>query len=119
MRTTSHLRRTFKAGRRQLRGLADARRDVDTEADLLIAIGLGVGPATGALVDHERDRLGHYELITATDHHDADGDQLAVTASGRRIVLPAEALGVDLRHARIGQRLHSVQVDGRVLSAWM
>jgi 2-phospho-L-lactate/phosphoenolpyruvate guanylyltransferase len=99
--------------------IADARRDVDTEADLLIAIGLGVGPATGALVDHERDRLGHYELITATDHHDADGDQLAVTASGRRIVLPAEALGVDLRHARIGQRLHSVQAGGRVLSAWL
>jgi 2-phospho-L-lactate guanylyltransferase len=99
--------------------LADARRDVDTEADLLVAIGLGVGPATGALVDHERDRLGQYELITATDHHTADGDQLAVTASGRRIVLPAEALGVDLHHARTGQRLHSVQAAGRVLSAWI
>jgi 2-phospho-L-lactate/phosphoenolpyruvate guanylyltransferase len=99
--------------------LADARRDVDTEADLLVAIGLGVGPATSALVDHERDRLGHYELITATDHHNAEGDQLAVTSSGRRIVLPVEALGVDLRHARTGQRLHSVQAGGRVLSAWI
>ena len=59
------------------------------------------------------------ELITATQWHNADGDQLAVTASGRRIVLPAEALGADLRHAQLGQRLHSVEADGRVLSAWL
>jgi 2-phospho-L-lactate/phosphoenolpyruvate guanylyltransferase len=99
--------------------IADAHRDVDTEADLAAAIGLGVGRETDALVDHEHDRLGNYELITATDRRNADGDQLAVTASGRRIVLPAEALGVELRHARIGQRLHSVQAGGRVLSAWI
>jgi 2-phospho-L-lactate/phosphoenolpyruvate guanylyltransferase len=99
--------------------IADARRDVDTEADLAVAVGLGVGPATDALVDHETGRLGRYELITATDRHNNDGDQLAVTASGRRIVLPAGALGAELRHARIGQRLHSVEANGRVLSAWL
>jgi 2-phospho-L-lactate/phosphoenolpyruvate guanylyltransferase len=99
--------------------VADARRDVDTEADLAAAIGLGVGPATRALVDHETDRLGRYELITATQWHNADGDQLAVTAAGSRIALPAEALGDELRHARLGQRLHSVEADGRVLSAWL
>jgi 2-phospho-L-lactate/phosphoenolpyruvate guanylyltransferase len=99
--------------------IADARRDVDTEADLAVAIGLGVGQATGALVDHGTGRLGHYELITATQWRTAEGEQLAVTASGRRIALPAVALSHELRYARVGQRLHSVEAEGRVLSAWL
>jgi 2-phospho-L-lactate guanylyltransferase len=99
--------------------IVDARRDVDTEADLVAAIGLGVGPATSALIDHEKGRLGRYELITATEWRDADGEPLAVTATGRRIAFPAEALRGELRGARLGQRLHAVQADGRVLSAWL
>ena len=99
--------------------IADARRDVDTEADLAVAIGLGVGQATGALVDHGTGHLGHYELITATQWRTAEGEQLAVTASGRRIALPAAALSHELRYARVGQRLHSVEAEGRVLSAWL
>jgi 2-phospho-L-lactate/phosphoenolpyruvate guanylyltransferase len=99
--------------------IADARRDVDTEADLAVAIGLGVGQATGALVDHGTGRLGHYELITATQWRTAEGEQLAVTASGRRIALPTAALSHELRYARVGQRLHSVEAEGRVLSAWL
>ena len=94
--------------------IADARRDVDTEADLAVAIGMGVGPATSTLVDHERDRLGRYELITATQWRNADGEQLAVTASGRRIVLPAKALGARASACPTGQRLHSVEAAGRV-----
>ena len=99
--------------------VADARRDVDTEADLAVAVGLGVGAATGALVDHGTGQLGHYELITATQWRTADGDQLAVTSAGRRIALPAKALGAELRHVRVGQRLHSVAAEGHVLSAWL
>jgi 2-phospho-L-lactate guanylyltransferase len=99
--------------------VADARRDVDTEADLAAAIGLGVGPATSALIDHERGGLGHYQLITATQWRNAAGHQLAVTATGRRIALPANALSGELRHARLGQRLHAVEADDRVLSAWL
>lgn len=99
--------------------VADARRDVDTEADLAAAIGLGVGPATSALIDHERGRLGCYQLITATQWRNAEGHQLAVTATGRRIALPAKALGGELRYARLGQRLHAVEADDRVLSAWL
>jgi 2-phospho-L-lactate/phosphoenolpyruvate guanylyltransferase len=99
--------------------VADARRDVDTEADLVAAIGLGMGPETTALIDHEKGRLGRYELITTTDWHNADGEALAVTATGRRIALPAEALRGELRHTRLGQRLHAVQADDRVLSAWL
>jgi 2-phospho-L-lactate/phosphoenolpyruvate guanylyltransferase len=99
--------------------VADARCDVDTEADLAAAIELGVGPATSALIDHERGRLGRYLLITATQWSNADGDQLAVTASGTRIALPADALRGELRHAQLGQRLHAVEADGRVLSVWL
>jgi hypothetical protein len=84
-----------------------------------VAIGLGVGQATGALVDHGTGRLGHYELITATQWRTAEGEQLAVTASGRRIALPTAALSHELRYARVGQRLHSVEAEGRVLSAWL
>jgi 2-phospho-L-lactate/phosphoenolpyruvate guanylyltransferase len=99
--------------------IADARRDVDTEADLAAAIDLGVGPATNALIDHGRGSLGRYQLITATEWRNADGEPLAVTAEGRRIMLPAVALAGELRHARLGQRLHAVEADGRVLSAWL
>jgi len=99
--------------------IADARRDVDTEADLATAIALGVGSATDALIDHGRRRLGRYELITATHWRNADGELLAVTATGRRIALPAEALRDELRHLRLGQRLHAVEADGRVLSGWL
>jgi 2-phospho-L-lactate/phosphoenolpyruvate guanylyltransferase len=99
--------------------IVDARRDVDTEADLAAAIGLGVGPATSTLIDHGNGRLGRYELITATEWRDADGEPLAVTATGRRIAFPAEALRGELRGARLGQRLHAVEADGRVISAWL
>jgi 2-phospho-L-lactate guanylyltransferase len=101
------------------RPIADARRDVDTEADLAAAIGLGLGPATSALIDHRKGRLGSYELITATEWRDADGEPLAVTATGRRIAFPTEALHGELRGTRLGQRLHAVEADGRVLSAWL
>jgi 2-phospho-L-lactate guanylyltransferase len=99
--------------------IADARRDVDNEADLAVAIGLGVGPATDSLIDHGRGRLGRYQLITATQWRNAEGELLAVTATGRRIALPAEALRDELRYIRLGQRLHAVEADGRVQSAWL
>jgi 2-phospho-L-lactate/phosphoenolpyruvate guanylyltransferase len=99
--------------------IADARRDVDNEADLAVAIGLGVGPATDSLIDHGKGRLGRYESITATQWRNPDGELLAVTATGRRIALPAKAFRDELRYARLGQRLHAVEADGRVLSAWL
>jgi 2-phospho-L-lactate/phosphoenolpyruvate guanylyltransferase len=46
--------------------VADARRDVDGEADLYDAYQLGLGPATRQLFD-AKGRLGRYELITASD----------------------------------------------------
>ena len=98
--------------------LADARRDVDTEVDLATAIGLGVGPHTGALVDPASGGLAQYQVVTATDWTDEHGRRLAVTAAGRRVVLPADVVGVAARPLRSCQRLHAVTWGGRVLSAW-
>ncbi len=96
----------------------DARRDVDTEVDLVAAIGLGVGPFTTALVDAADGRLGEYQVVTATDWTDASGRRLAVTAAGRRILLPDGATAGVARAVRSGQRLHAVTAANRVLSAW-
>ncbi|MGI3780333.1 MAG: 2-phospho-L-lactate guanylyltransferase, partial [Janthinobacterium lividum] len=42
----------------------DARRDVDTEVDLVDAVGLGLGAATTALIDPVTGRLGTYTAVT-------------------------------------------------------
>jgi 2-phospho-L-lactate guanylyltransferase len=97
--------------------LADARRDVDTEVDLIDAIRLGLGPATRALVDPATGRVAGYQVITATDWRAPDGAPLAVTSTGHRVVLPPEALADGLRQVRLGQRLHAMVAGGRVLSA--
>lgn len=98
--------------------LADARRDVDTEADLAAAAHLGLGPETAALFD-DTTELGTYQVITATDWAGADETPVAVTASGHRVQLPSSALSDGLRCVRLGQRLHAVVRDARVLSAWL
>ncbi|HZA71692.1 MAG TPA: 2-phospho-L-lactate guanylyltransferase [Propionibacteriaceae bacterium] len=100
--------------------LADARCDVDTEIDLATAIGLGVGIDTAALVDPAEGRLGRYQVVTTTGWTDDHGQPLAVTAAGRRVVLPdgAVANSSTSRPVRPGQRLHAVTAAGRVLSAW-
>ena len=67
----------------------------------------------------EKGAYGRHEVITATQWRNADGELLAVTATGRRIALPAEALRDELRQISLGQRLHAVEADGRVLSAWL
>jgi 2-phospho-L-lactate guanylyltransferase len=99
--------------------LADARRDVDTEVDLADAIHLGLGEATGALVDTASARFGTYRVVTATEWRDPDGTPLAVTSTGHRVALPTQALSDGLRQARLGQRLHAMLVDDRVISAWL
>jgi 2-phospho-L-lactate guanylyltransferase len=98
--------------------LADARRDVDSEVDLDTAIGLGLGAATAALVDPQTRRIGRYAVITATEWRDDQGQPLAVTETGHRVVLPPAALGDGIRSTRLGQRLHAVLAGDRVLSAW-
>lgn len=95
----------------------DARRDVDTEVDLVDAVGLELGAATAALVDPATGRLGTYTPIT-TIGRDAD-DAHAVTAAGVRVLLPDTAPADGLRTLRPGQRLHAVLVGTTVLSAWL
>ena len=98
--------------------MADARRDVDTEVDLATAIELGVGPFTDALVDPAYGRLGRYQVVTVTEWTDDRDHRLAVTAAGRRVVLPDGVIGRPGRPVRSGQRLHAVTAADRVLSAW-
>lgn len=98
-------------------GVPDARRDVDTEVDLSDAVGLGLGPATAALVDPATGRLGAYAVVTTIAPDDVGGR--AVTAGGVRVALAADRLADGLRALRPGQRLHAVLVGTSVLSAWI
>ena len=95
----------------------DARRDVDTEVDLMDAVWLGLGPATAALVDPGSGRLGAYAEVT-TIARDGEAGR-AVTADGVRVSLPDDRLADGLRAPRPGQRLHAVLVGPTVLSAWL
>ena len=81
------------------------------------AVGLGVGPSTAALLTPD-GQLGDYQVVTATDWTDDHGRSLAVTAAGRRVVLPDEVVADQRHRVRSGQRLHAVTAAGRVLSAW-
>lgn len=97
----------------------EGRRDVDTEEELPEAVALGVGPATQALLDPATGTLARYEVVTTTSYHDDQGQPLAVSARGHRLVLPTTALADGLRPLRPGQRLHSVHSAGVVRSAWL
>lgn len=101
------------------RPVPDARADVDTEADLAPAVTLGVGRATATLLDPVSGRPAGYTVVTTTTHTDAAGRPLVVAAAGHRLVLPPGALADGLGPLRPGQRLHAVQVDGVVRSAWL
>ncbi len=101
------------------RAVPDARQDVDDECDLGPAVTLGLGRATKALVDPRTHRMAAYTVITTTQHTDDHGRAQAVAATGHRVWLPAEALADGLQPLRSGQRLHAVQADGVVLSAWL
>lgn|SRR5215211_604363 len=98
--------------------LADARRDVDDEADLSEAFQLGLGPATRQLFDAD-GRLGSYAMIII-ENRLADGCHYAlITASGSRLTMPAGTNEAELGQLRPGQQLHAVISSGRVLSAWL
>jgi 2-phospho-L-lactate guanylyltransferase len=102
-----------------LGGVADARRDVDTEADLAPAAELGLGAATAALLVPGTSRLATWTVLTTTGWKGDDGLPLAVAAEGHRLVLPPEAVDGLRTPLRVGQRLHAVHADGVVRSAWL
>lgn len=97
----------------------DARRDVDTEADLVDAFRLGVGPTTAALLDPVTGAPGTYASITVTAHRSPSGEQLVITSAGHRLVLDPGALQDGLRLVNAGQRLHAVTTPREVLAAWL
>jgi len=97
----------------------DARRDVDTEADLGPAAALGLGRATSALLVPGTARLAACTVVTTTGWTTDDGLPLAVAADGHRLVLPPEAVDGLRPPLRVGQRLHAVHAAGVVRSAWL
>lgn len=96
----------------------DARRDVDTEADLLEAFRLGLGATTAALFDPETSELGRFEAITVR-RSAGTRDMDAIASTGFRLLLPFSALQEGLRRVHSGQRLHAVVSKDRVLAAWL
>jgi 2-phospho-L-lactate guanylyltransferase len=106
----------------------DARRDVDSEADLVEAYHLGLGRLTGALFDPASGQLGQYRSITVAESvSNADMAEVtpalpghvAVTADGFGVRLPFPAVDPSLRSLSPRQRLHAMVADGTVLSAWL
>ncbi len=98
--------------------LSDARRDVDTLADLNEAAILGLGSRTAALFDHETNRLGRFEPITVL-RPDGEGLGMALAADGRHYRISTSALPGHPHNMTPGQRLNAALADDRVLSAWL
>lgn len=99
--------------------VTEARRDVDTEIDLGAAVHLGLGRASTALLAPDTQRLARYGVVTTTGSTDQDGAMLVISATGHRLVLPAEAAPELRLPLRVGQRLHAVADAGVVRSAWL
>lgn len=95
----------------------DARRDVDTEAELADAYRLGLGPATMSLFDPATGQLGRHQTITTVGDEES-GTVAAVTAEGVRLRLPLERVAVTPDALLPGQTLQAVTAEDRVLSAW-
>ena len=75
------------------------RRDVDTAADLEVAVELGVGPAAAAV-------LGVRAAATAESFDPGTGGGTALTDAGERLILPpGPVAAAGLRLLRPGQRL--------------
>ena len=96
----------------------EARRDVDTEDDLVEAGRLGLGGTTAALLDPATGRPGRYDSVTVTEQPEGR-EQTVISSRGHRLVLAPSALQDGLRHARQGQRLHAVVTSEAVLAAWL
>ena len=99
--------------------ISDARRDVDTEADLLEAYELGLGRRTAALMDPEHRRLGVYVPVTVATTGGKHEDGQVITADGARLTMSTTVISPPLRAVHPGQRLHAATASDRVLSAWL
>ncbi len=98
--------------------LTDARRDVDTLADLADAVLVGLGSQTASLIDHETNGLGRFEAITVLGHDD-DGTVIAAASDGSRYRMSDASASDRLPSATPGQRLYAALAGDRVLSVWL
>jgi 2-phospho-L-lactate/phosphoenolpyruvate guanylyltransferase len=97
--------------------LSDARRDVDTLADLLEAERIGLGPMTARLFDHETHRLGRFQAVTV-DAPDTAGGAIVLGADGDRYRVAAAAAPDHMVKMTPGQRLNAALAGDQVLAAW-
>lgn len=97
--------------------LADARRDVDTLADLLESVRIGLGDRTAALFDPGTGRLGRSETITIVERS-TDGTIAVTGVDGARHTLDPAKLPDLPPDMAPGQRIHAALVGDRVLSVW-
>jgi 2-phospho-L-lactate guanylyltransferase len=94
--------------------LPDARRDVDTLADLRFATRIGTGPATALLIDPNTAEPGRYLAVEVIDR---DESRITVLAHGVPEHLSVLAYDGDPALLVPGRRLHAVRVAG-ALRCW-
>ncbi|HEY5845526.1 MAG TPA: hypothetical protein VIT42_01930 [Microlunatus sp.] len=94
--------------------LADARRDVDTLADLRFANLIGTGPATASLLDPASGAPGRYLVLEVLGRR---GPSFTVLADGVPESVPERAYDGDPALLVPGRRVHAVRVAG-ALRCW-
>ena len=92
----------------------DARWDVDTIDDLQIAHELGLGPATGNLLDPGSGAVGRYALLTVRER---TAEVIIAEIDGQQETVPWSAYDGDPALIVPGRRLHAVRVAG-ALRCW-
>lgn len=98
------------------RPVPDARRDVDTEADLTEAAGLGLGLASRTLFDPATGRLGTYAEVEVVQRR---GSRVrAVTAAGNVLELALDGRATDGLASLCPGGWHVVLAGRVVLAAW-
>jgi 2-phospho-L-lactate guanylyltransferase len=94
--------------------LPDARRDVDTLADLRLAHLIGTGPATASMLDPVTATPGTYLSVEVLDR---DETTFTVLADGRTDHQSVQSYDGDPALLVPGRRLHAVRVAG-ALRCW-
>jgi 2-phospho-L-lactate guanylyltransferase len=96
--------------------LNDARRDVDTLADLIEAERIGLGPQTSTLFDRHTHSLGQFQPVTVIEPG-IDGGAIVRSGDGGRYRM--DSVPEHAAQMTPGQRFNAALAGDRVLSAWL